>query len=146
MNLVHFDPWSVIDQLHREINQAPSADRAVGCVTGTVGDWVPSVDIIEHKDRFSVRADVPGVDPAAIDVSMEDGVLSIAGERSRDDNSEIDGISRRERASGRFLRRFMLPDTADAGDVTARYSNGVLEISIGKLPEVRARRITVEAA
>ena len=146
MSLVRFEPWSLFDQLHRDINRIPR--RSLGGTDGdnAVSDWIPAVDIIEHKDRFVVRADVPGVDPAAIDVGMDNGVLSVSGERSAEDRSDADGVQRYERVSGRFYRRFSLPETADADGVTARSSNGILEISIPKLPEVQARRITVEAA
>ena len=146
MNLNHFEPWSLFDQLHRDLNR--STLRKIGSPDGgnAVSDWVPAVDVVEHQDRFLVRADVPGVDPAAIEVSMDNGVLSVAGERLAEDRSEADGVQRYERVSGRFYRHFTLPETADADGITARSSNGILEISIPKLPEVQARRITVEAA
>jgi len=146
MSLVRFEPWSLFDQLHRDFSR--SSLRSLGGTDGSnaVSDWLPAVDVIEHKDRFLVRADVPGVDPADIDVSMDNGVLSVSGERLAEDRSEADGVQRYERASGRFYRRFTLPETADAAGITARSSNGILEISIPKLPEVQARRITVEAA
>lgn len=146
MSLVRFEPWSLFDQLQRDLHRSPL--RHLGSTDGgnAVSDWVPAVDVIEHRDRFLVRADVPGVDPAAIDVSMDSGILSISGERQAEDRSEADGVQRYERVSGRFYRRFTLPETADAEAITARISNGILEISIPKLPEVQARRITVEAA
>ena len=142
MNLVRFEPWSLIDQFHRDLNR--SLVRP-GSATG-VADWTPAVDIVEQNDRFVVRADVPGVEPADIDVSMDKGVLTIAGERKAEEQSEADGVRRYERVSGRFFRRFTLPETADADGITARGANGILEISIPKQPEVQARRITVEAA
>ena len=77
---------------------------------------------------------------------MDDGVLLIAGERRAEEQSEFEGIKRFERVTGRFQRRFSLPDTADAEGIKARSVNGILEISIPKRPEVQARRITVEAA
>ena len=104
------------------------------------------VDIIEEKGRFLVRADVPGVNPENIDVSADTGVLSVAGTRDADETGEDGDVRRSERASGRFLRRFTLPETADADGITAKSSNGILEVSIPKLPEIQARRITVEAA
>ncbi len=93
-----------------------------------------------------MRADVPGVDAADIDVSMEDGTLTIAGERRGEDRPDFEGVQRFERATGKFARRFTLPESADAQNVTARTQNGILEISIPKQPEVQPRRITVEAA
>ena len=146
MNLVRFDPWSIIDQMEREFGRAPLRAQARTGDESAVTDWVPAVDVVEHKDRFVVRADLPGVDPAAIDVSMDGGVLSISGERHAEDRSDVDGVARYERFSGRFYRRFTLPETANADGITAKSANGILEISIPKLPEVQARRITVEAA
>lgn len=146
MNLVHFDPWSIFDQMQRELSRAPLGNYARADADSTVSDWVPAVDVVEYKDRFVVRADLPGVDPANIEVSMDGGVLSLAGERHAEDRSDVDGVQRYERFSGRFFRRFTLPETADAEGIKARSSNGILEISIPKQAEVQARRIAVEAA
>ena len=120
--------------------------RRFGVDADTVAQWVPAVDIVEEKDRFVLRADVPGVDPADIDVSMDNGVLTVTGERQAPGRSEDASVQRVERVSGRFSRRFSLPDTTDAEGITAQSRNGMLEISIPKLPEVQARRISVEAA
>lgn len=119
---------------------------AFGNVRNTVVDWVPAVDIIAEKDRFVVRADIPGVNAENIDINMDGSVLTLSGERQAEDRSEVDGASRYERQTGRFLRRFTLPESADADGIKARSANGILEISIPKQPEVQARRITVEAA
>lgn len=146
MNLVRFHPWSVTDLMRRDFDRF--AMRRFGCDSGetNVADWVPAVDIVEEDARFVLRADVPGVERDDIEVSMDDGVLSVSGERRAESRDEIDGIQRFERASGRFLRRFTLPDTADAEGITAKSANGILEITIPKLPEVQARHINVEAA
>jgi HSP20 family protein len=112
----------------------------------TVADWVPAVDIVEEKDSFVLQADVPGVDPAKIEVSMDAGVLSLSGERHGETSDEYEGLKRVERISGKFYRRFTLPETADAEGITATSNNGILEITIPKQPEVQSRRITVEAA
>ncbi|MBT8101142.1 MAG: Hsp20/alpha crystallin family protein [Gammaproteobacteria bacterium] len=144
MSLVRFEPWSFVDLLHRDIDR--SARRALGgnADDNSVTDWVPAVDIFEQNDRFVVRADVPGVDPDAIEVNMDGGVLSLSGTREAEEQSNEGGVSRIERVTGRFYRRFTLPETADADNVTAKSSNGILEISIPKQPAVQARRITVE--
>lgn len=146
MNLVHFEPWSMADIMRRDFARPAARRLDLGSDTGPVADWIPAVDIVEKKDGFEIRADVPGVDPEDIDVTMEGGVLSISGERRADPRGEDDDIQRIERAGGHFSRRFSMPDTADATAVKARTSNGILEISIPKLPEMKARRITVEAA
>jgi len=119
---------------------------AYGAPKNSAADWIPAVDIFEEKDRFVVRADIPGVDPADIDVNMDGGILSISGTRHAEDRSDVGGVSRYERATGRFSRRFTLPESADADGIKALSQNGILEISIPKQPEIQPRRITVKAA
>ena len=116
--------------------------------------WAPRVDIREEADRFVIFADIPGVDPQDIEVQMDKGILSLKGERVTRPVDAGEGqaregdvrFSRMERVSGRFHRRFALPDSADADAVTASGRNGVLEISIPKRPETTPRRIQVGAA
>lgn len=138
MKIARFEPWSYVDLLHRDLNR--STPRESGSA------WTPAVDIIEGNGHFLLRADVPGVAPSDIEISMDTGVLTVSGVREaekRDENSEV---KRAERAVGRFQRRFTLPESVDADGITAKTSNGILEVSIPKQPEVQARRITVEAA
>ncbi|MEE4160917.1 MAG: Hsp20/alpha crystallin family protein [Woeseiaceae bacterium] len=144
MNLTRFEPWSLVDLLHRDLDRI--ATSRFGSTSGeqSVADWVPAVDIVEEKERFVLRADVPGVDPKDIDVSMDNGVLSISGERHNESESQEEGVKRIERFTGRFYRRFTLPDTADPEQISARSEKGILEVSIPKRPEVQARRIAVE--
>lgn len=149
MNITRYEPWSLINLLHRDIDQM--AGRRFGPADGdndasSVADWVPAVDIIEEKDRFLLRADVPGVKPEDIDVNMENGVLTVSGSRQDETTEETQGMRRVERVSGKFYRRFSLPDTANADEISARSTNGILEVSIPKQPAVQARRITVESA
>ena len=146
MNLTRFEPWGLVDMLHRDLDRLAARHMPASDSEAAVTDWIPAVDIIEEKERFLLRADVPGVDPADIEVSMDAGVLSIAGQRAEESRSEDAGLQRMERVSGRFFRRFSLPDTADAENIKAQCRNGILEVSIPKQPEVRARRIEVHAA
>ncbi|MDX1403257.1 MAG: Hsp20/alpha crystallin family protein [Woeseiaceae bacterium] len=149
MNIARFEPWSLIDMLHRDLDQI--AGRRFGMTNeenggATVADWVPAVDIVEEKDRFVLRADVPGVNPDDIDVNMENGMLTVSGERHDEKTEETQGMRRVERVSGKFYRRFSLPDTANADEISARSTNGILEVVIPKQPAVQARRITVKSA
>jgi HSP20 family protein len=145
MSFVRFEPWSLFDQFHSDVDRPARRDAARAEADPGAG-WAPPVDIVELKDRFIVRADVPGVDPADLDVSLDDGVLAVSGDRQREQDSEVEGLRRYERSTGRFLRRFTLPRTVDAEGITARCNNGILEVVIPKQPEVRARRIDIEAA
>jgi HSP20 family protein len=105
--------------------------------------WVPRVDIKEEADRFLLFADIPGVDPQAIEVQMDKGLLTIKGERREEKVHETERYSRIERRHGVFHRRFALPDSADPDGITASGHNGVLTISIPKRPEFTPRRIQV---
>ena len=106
--------------------------------------WVPRVDIKEEAERFVILADLPGVDPAQIEVNMDKGVLSIKGERKAELATENERYSRVERAHGVFYRRFALPESANPDGIAATGRNGVLEISIPKRPEASPRRINVQ--
>jgi len=142
MNIARFEPWALVDLLGREATKRRSAADSYN----TEADWVPAVDIVEEQDRFVLRADLPGVDPGKIDINTDNGFLNLSGERSAFESSEETAAQRIERATGRFLRRFTLPDSVVTESITARCSNGILEVVIPKAPEVQARRITVKAA
>jgi len=146
MKLTRFEPWSIVDLMQSDLKRFPGHRFGPSDADKAAADWAPAVDIIEEKDRFVLRADVPGVVPGNIEISMDAGVLSVAGERHPENTTEEPGLRRVERASGRFLRRFSLPESANASGITAKSSNGILEVVIPKQPEVQARRITVEAA
>ncbi len=148
MNLTRLEPWSLINLLHQDLDQIAGRRYGVAGIDNngsSVADWVPAVDIVEEKDRYVLRADVPGVRPEDIDVNMENGVLSVSGERHQESTEEAQGTRRMERVSGKFYRRFNLPDTADAEEISARSANGILEVVIPKQPEIQARRITVKS-
>ncbi len=145
MTLTQYDPWKVFDEMRKEMERALAVRNEEGSTVATA-DWVPAVDIKEEDDRFVIEADIPGVDPKDIEISMENGVLSIKGERKLERKEEKDNYKRIERVYGSFYRRFALPDTADAEKISAKSKNGVLEIVIPKKEEVKPRRITVEAA
>lgn len=146
MNLTRFEPWSLVDLMHRDLDRIATRRFGQGDAENSVADWLPAVDIVEEKDRFVLRADVPGVKPEDIDVSMDAGVLTVSGERHSETVDEAGDVRRTERTHGRFFRRFSLPDTADAEGITAKSQNGILEVVIPKQAVVEARRIAVEAA
>ena len=105
--------------------------------------WAPRVDIKEESDRFVLYADIPGVDPADIEIQMDKGLLTIKGERSSVTREQGEHFSRVERSHGVFHRRFALPDSANPEGITASGEHGVLEIVIPKRPETTPRRIQV---
>jgi len=140
-----YEPWSVVNRLHRQLDQVFNKTSAVESAASVA--WVPRVDVHEEAERFVVRADVPGVESKDIDITAENGVLTIRGERRAEKKAhDKNGYERIERTSGSFLRRFTLPESANTETITAKQTNGVLEVSIPKHPQVQPRRITVEAA
>ena len=142
MSTIRYEPWGLHRELLNEFNRA--LERSAGDASnGATADWSPAVDIEEYSDKFVLYADVPGIDPATIDVTLEKGVLTVAG--SREQAVEQAGVERKrsERATGKFLRRFVLPDTADSEGVSASGKNGVLQIVIPKRAQSQPRRIAV---
>lgn len=117
-------------------------DDDVNMVTS---NWTPSVDIKEESDRFVVLADIPGVDPKDIEITMENGALTIHGERKSESDNKGEGWRRVERSRGTFYRRFALPDTADAQHIDAKSRDGVLEVTIPKREVAKPRRIAVQS-
>ena len=148
MTLVSYEPWSFVNRLHRELNQAfNNTPNSAEVVHTPSVSWSPRVDIHEEAERFVVLADVPGVETKDIDITAENGVLTIKGQRSSDrKDTDKNGYQRIERTSGSFVRRFTLPESANTESITAKQTNGVLEVSIPKQPKVQPRRISVEAA
>lgn len=146
-NMRRYEPWSVLNQLSNEMNSlfgTPAGQAVADPSTMATSDWTPAVDIQEEKDRYVIQADVPGVKPEDIEVQMENGILTIKGERSAEDIQEGEGYKRVERIRGSFHRRFTLPETADPENITATSRNGVLEVVIPKQEKVQPRRITVQ--
>ena len=147
MNVIHYEPMSTLRRFHDEVGRLFDDRYLAGDVdesSAVTSRWAPAVDIKEESDRYVLRADIPGVEPNDIEITLEDGVLTIKGERAREDKEERQGYKRVERAYGSFYRRFTLPDTADSDRVSATGKNGVLEVTIPKQEKVQPRRIEVK--
>ncbi len=145
MAITRHEPWTVVSQLQNEINRV-FGNINDGDSSSATAEWTPAVDVREFKDRFELLVDLPGVEVNTVDITLDNGVLTISGERRDDDITEEAHQARRERRFGRYHRRFILPDTANAEQVHAKGRNGVLEISIAKHAKAQPRRISVNAA
>lgn len=143
MAVTRYEPWDVLSQLHNQINRVFDNQLERNASSSATADWVPPADIEEYADRFAIKIDVPGIDVSAVEITLDQGVLTISGERQKDGNGKGVERSRLERPYGRFHRRFTLPDTADAAGVAAAGRNGVLEVTIPKQPKAQPRRIQV---
>lgn len=144
MSLVTHEPWYGARQLQDNINQLFTG-LSTNDSSGVTADWIPTVDINEFEDRFQLYADIPGVNPDDVEITLESGVLTVSGERFAQAAREDEKIvSRRaERGSGRFYRRFILPESVDSEKVNATHRHGVLEIVIPKQAKAQPRRIKV---
>jgi HSP20 family protein len=145
MNIIHYQPWTLLNRLHHQIDQAFGESAATAAATDdTFAAWTPAVDVHEEADRFVVRADLPGVEAADIQVTAEEGVLTIRGTRKAEQRTEKAGYQRLERASGSFLRRFTLPETVPGEAIKARHVNGVLELTLPKQAKPAPTRIAID--
>ncbi len=108
--------------------------------------WSPAVDIFETENELVVKADVPEVDPKNVTIQLENGTLTLKGERKFEEQKNGKGFHRIERSYGSFVRAFSLPDTVDGDKVKADYKNGVLTITLPKKEVAKAKTINVEIA
>ena len=145
MTVVRYQPWTLIDSLQRQLDQAFStgADESAAAVDAA---WIPQVDIYEEAERYVVVADVPGVEPKDIRITADMGLLTIRGEKRSRDAAQGNARQRLERHTGAFLRTFTLPEGADVDRIAAKQTHGVLEVVIPKQPQLQPRTIEVRAA
>ncbi len=153
MSLIQYQPWnantwSTLNNLRGQLNQligmdSPGFDEEQTDVATSA--WRPSVDIREEDDRYVFLADIPGVDPKDIEVTAENGMLTIKGERQSESKEEREGYKRIERSSGSFYRRFSLPDGSDTENIKAESKNGVLELTVPKAEKVKPRKIDIKS-
>lgn len=144
-SLTRYEPWGLFGQLRDEMDRAMGRTAlAYGGSPLATGDWAPAVDIREEKECYVIHADIPGVDPKDIEVSMENGVLTVKGERESEKRDEREGFKRVERSKGSFYRSFSLPDSVDGDAISAKSRHGVLELVIPKAKNTGSRKISVE--
>ena len=108
------------------------------------GDWVPAVDVYQDEDKYTVKAELPGMTKEDISVWLHDGTLILAGERKREVQPDQGGAHRVERAFGRFERSVSLPDEVQADKVKADYREGILTVTLPKAEEAKPKRIEVK--
>ncbi|MBN1863672.1 MAG: Hsp20/alpha crystallin family protein [Victivallales bacterium] len=131
-----YDPFGLVRNLQREMN------RVFNGYDGRGGGF-PAVNIWSNHENVVVTAELPGMDPEAIDVSVAQGQLTISGERIISPPEGDMQSHRQERGQGSFARAFRLPFDVDSTKVSARYQDGVLSISLPRLEESKPKKITV---
>lgn len=146
MNLITYDPFRELRSLQDEVNRVFSSSFNRSGETGLGrGAWNPSVDIFENKDQVVLEAELPGISPDDVNISVENNVLTIHGERRFEKKDEGDNFHRVERSYGSFTRSFTLPPTVSSENVTANFDNGILRLELQKREEAKPRRIEIKA-
>jgi HSP20 family protein len=144
MAMVRWDPWGELAGMQRDMERIFSrlGTPARGAAESAGASWMPRVDVIQKDDDLVVKAEIPGMDPEDIDVSLTDNVLSIRGERRSETEEEGEGYLVRERSYGSFERSMMVPEGIDPASIRADYVDGVLEVTVPKALEEAAPKTT----
>ncbi|MEA2221517.1 MAG: hypothetical protein QOJ35_4143 [Solirubrobacteraceae bacterium] len=152
MALVRWDAARELDTLQGEMNRlfsnffdtpAPAGNGGTANGVGSGRRWIPAMDLVENKDDFVLKADLPGIGEDDVAIELENNVLTIAGERRAEHDVEHEGYYRLERATGAFSRSLSLPDGIDPEAVAATFSDGVLTVRIPTPQKAKPRRVQI---
>ena len=142
MTLTKYDPFvnfgnlGILEDSLNRFFTTPAAARP----------WTPAVDILENEQSLVLKADIPGMTENEIGISIENGTLTLKGERKFETQEDKAGYHRIERSYGTFARSFLLPDSVDAEHVAADYKNGLLTVTIPKKEVAKPRKIEVKVS
>jgi len=143
--LTKFDRWDPFDELTTLRNRM---DRLWSRMTTEdepmLANWSPTSDVVETKDEILIKAELPGIEAKDVDIEIENGVLTLKGDRKAEKESEEKGYRRIERSYGSFLRSFTLPPNVEAEKIAANFANGVLEVHMPKKENAKPRSIKVD--
>lgn len=148
MNIVRYDPFRELRSLQDEMNRLFSGvtPAAGNREEMTHGAWMPNIDIFDENDNLVLEAELPGMKRDDFEISIENNVITLKGERKFENKSEGNNYHRIERAYGSFSRSFTLPQEVTAEGATADFEDGVLRVTLPKREETRARKIEVRGA
>lgn len=143
-SLIRWEPFGDIAELRSRIDRMFD-DKLFAFTGGENGHWTPAVDVTDSADQLTLRADLPGIDPKDVKVTVEGDLLTIEGERKEEKETKEAGFVTRERRRGSFMRRMRLPEGAKADAIKAEQHDGVLTLTIPKEKAAAAakREITV---
>jgi HSP20 family protein len=148
MTLVRWDPFRELEDMSERLNRVFSrpALRTSGKENLTVADWMPTVDISETEGEYLIKAELPEVRKEDVKVTVENGVLTLQGERRQEKEEKGKRFHRVERSYGSFVRSFTLPESVDESGVKAEYKDGVLNLHLPKSEKVKPKAIDVKVA
>ena len=145
MNIVKYDPFRELRSLQDDMTRLFTgvAPASWGREEMMSGAWSPSVDIFDDKENLIIEAELPGMKREDFEISIENNILTLRGERKFEKKTEGDNYHRVERSYGSFTRSFTLPNNVTAEGAKADFDNGILRVSLAKREETKARRIEV---
>jgi len=148
MNLMKWDPFRELEDVSNRLNRVfgrPLA-RMEPNEMFTVADWTPSADISETDTAYLIKAEIPGVNKEDVKVTIENGMLTIQGERKMEKEEKDKKFHRIERSYGSFMRSFRVPDDADESAVKAEFKDGVLNITLTKSAKAKPKAVNVSVS
>jgi HSP20 family protein len=140
------DSMNSLRRLNSILDEAfawPFQSQETGALTSS---WIPATDVFEDKDAVKIVAELPGVEPGDVKISLENNLLTIRGEKRQKAEETNERVHRYERTYGSFERAFSLPTTVDPEKIAADYSNGILTVTIPKAERARPREIPVKVS
>jgi len=145
MELVRFNPWNDVWNMNNRFNRIFGSTFAPARILKEDRDsvWRPAVDIYEEENGVALKAELPGIDKKDISINVKDGVLTLSGERTVENETEERNYYRRERTYGKFQRLFTLPEGVSAEEITADFKDGVLKVHIPKAAVEEPKKITI---
>ncbi|MDH5666441.1 MAG: Hsp20/alpha crystallin family protein [Nitrospira sp.] len=147
MTLVRWDPFRELEDMSERLNRVfarPALRTPGGKEHLTVADWIPTVDISETDQSYLIKAELPEVKKEDVKVRVEDGVLTLSGERRQEKEEKGKKYHRVERSYGSFVRSFALPESVDESGVKAEYKDGVLNLHLPKAEKAKPKAIEVK--
>lgn len=145
MELVRWEPFDGLSRLHSRINDLFDNRFVPGWThaNGSNGAWLPPVDILESRESYLIRAELPGMKKEDFKLEVNDGTLTLSGERKYEKPADGVDLHRNERPSGKFSRSFYLPEKVKQDGINASYRDGILEIHVPKAEEAKPRQIAI---
>jgi len=146
MNIVRYDPFRELHSLQDEMTRlfAGVAPRSGNRDEVSFGAWNPNVDIFEDKDKLVLEAELPGMKRDDFELSVENNVITLKGERRFEKKTNEDNYHRVERSYGSFIRSFTLPQTVSSEGAEAEFKDGILKVTLPKREETKARKIEIK--
>lgn len=146
MTMIKYDPFRELRSLQDEVNRLFNVgiNRSGDGEEIVRGAWSPSVDIFENQDKIVLEAELAGMKPEEVDISIENNIITLKGERKFEKTEDKDNYHRVERSYGSFVRSFTLPRTVVSDEAEASFNNGVLSVTLPKREEAKARKIEIK--